>query len=129
MNHQKPAHYHKLKGTYRSDRHGDYSEDPCAVVFPNPPGWLSQSAAEQWLNIRAAMESTGVIRQADFSLMCMYCELFAEFQECPREFSAAKYAQLRGAGAELYLSSSSRSKLAVSFEAEPDKDNPFAQFV
>lgn len=67
------------------------------------------------------------IRQADFGLMCMYCELFAAFQECPREFSAAKYAQLRGA--ELYLSGSSRFKLVVRSESEPDKDNPFAQFV
>lgn len=121
MSQAKTVAQHKLDGTYQPCRHdGVVQEDPAESKFPSPPDWISARAREQWNAIKLEMGSIGIIRIPDRAVMIIHCELFAEYQECPREFPASKVAQLRATLNDLYLTPVSRAKMPALEAKKPE---------
>lgn len=78
-----------------------------------PPSWLSVGALEEWRLIFPKLKKAGVLAQTDEMALAVYCELAAEFKECPTEFPAAKLTQLRLIMADFGLTPHSRATMST----------------
>ena len=77
-----------------------------------PPQWLTNEAANAWVEISSSLPS-GVLTVADRVSVEVASTLIAEFRESPKNFTAARLAQLRGILGSLGLTPTDRLKLAV----------------
>ena len=118
---KKPASVHRIKGTYRDDRHGDSLEVETAM--PDRPFWLSASAIIVWQELQKELEKAGYLSKLDGMALALYCELSAEFIANPPAFAPQKLSQMRALMGELGLTPSSRAKLPAPKNAKPA--NPF----
>ena len=122
-NARKPDNVHLLQGTHQKCRHGDPADKPqVKIEVPDAPGYLSGIAKIEWEYICNTLKNSALLSKADITILAMYCELYAEFQIDPREFTAAKYTQLRLCLVELGLTPKARSQITVG--KKPDS-NPF----
>lgn len=121
-----PNNVHKLKGTYRADRHGDVLSgyQPPTAGYPRPPEYLSDVALAVWREVERAMGKCNLYTQADAAKVARYCCIEAEFRADPGEFPAAKLSQLRLIERDLYLDPEARAKVGGGSQAKPS--NPFA---
>jgi phage terminase small subunit len=104
-------------GTYKHTRQRTPLATP--IGRPEQPAWLQQRAREEWDRVVPALEMTGCLSTIDATMLAMYATLTAELAEDPKEFTAAKYTQLRLICGELGLSISSRLKLRQPERAAP----------
>lgn len=125
-NRRTPNNVHKLKGTYRADRHakGPQDYEPPAEGYPEPPAYLSDTALEVWAEVEAVMNRCGLYTQADAAKLARYCSLEAGFRADPAEYPAARLTQLRLTERDLYLDPEARAKLGAT--KRPKSSNPFA---
>ena len=116
----KSAELHKLKGSYRKDRH-DARQAPMpairhALELFDKPDFLKGRAAELWDEMLPEMRWLFKIDRAVFS---MWCALQAEFEDGPGGMTAARLTQLRLVAESLGLTRNSRALIGV-----PDPDGP-----
>ena len=124
---------HKLKGTFRKDRHGDPN---LKIEFDEPdgypaPDYLPDSAKQEWFRITNLYKGTGVIAEPDFAVLAGYCQLIGSMQDHPDKVKMATHAQLTryanilGFGALNRQSVQSPAGLSTSHQ---DAGNRFAKF-
>ena len=77
-----------------------------------PPQWLTNEAASAWVEISSSLP-LGVLTIADRVAVEVASTLIAEFRASPKDFTAARLAQLRGLLGSLGLTPADRIKLAV----------------
>lgn len=120
-----PNNVHKLKGTYRPDRHAERVSgyQPPAVGYPHPPEYLAGLALTVWGEVERVMGDCNLYTQADAAKLARYCCIEAEFRTSPIEFPAAKLSQLRLMERDLYLDPEARAKIGVGSANKPS--NPF----
>ena len=97
----KPANLRLVTGSHRDDRHGEMPSTP-APRFPplrKPPG-LRGIAAKAW---KRYIDPAGWLDLAREPAAIAFCELWAEFNERPASFPAAKHSQMRAYMGELGL--------------------------
>lgn len=121
-----PNNVHKLKGTFRPDRHGESQQDyqPPVEGYPRPPEYLAGPALAVWGEVERVMSKCNLYTQADAAKLARYCCIEAEFRSGPCEFPAAKLSQLRLMERDLYLDPEARAKVVGTSKAKPM--NPFA---
>jgi phage terminase small subunit len=122
-----PNNVHKLKGTFRADRHAQGPADyqPPAEGYPQPLDYLSGSALAVWREVETIMGNCKLYTQADAAKLARYCCIEAEFRADPAEFPAAKLTQLRLIERDLYLDPEARAKVGATTQTK--KANPFAE--
>jgi P27 family predicted phage terminase small subunit len=76
-----PINTHRLKGTYRKDRHGAASRVEAAHGVPECPGWLSDRAKAAWAHFAPLLDERRVLTVADGSALTVLCQVFAEWQQ------------------------------------------------
>lgn len=103
----KPAHLRLVDGTHRNTRHGDakaareaVEEAVTAFGKLERPKHLRGSAAAAWKDYIAPAAWLDGSRKA---AAIAFCELFGEFMDMPRMFTASKHGQMRAYMAELGL--------------------------
>lgn len=72
------AQAHVLKGTFRSDRHGDGDAPEAPKGKPGSPRQLEGLAAEEWDAVCADLELQGTLAKTDRMAIFQYCCLYAE---------------------------------------------------
>ena len=77
-----------------------------------PPQWLTNEVASAWVEISSSLP-LGVLTIADRVAVEVASTLIAEFRASPKDFTAARLAQLRGLLGSLGLTPADRIKLAV----------------
>jgi phage terminase small subunit len=117
---RKPDNVHKLRGTFRKDRHGDPEtklEMPQrAPTMPKVVG-MDKEAKAEWRRVTRALSNMGVLTVLDRAIVAQYCLLWGRLCRNPDSFDAALFAQLRMAEQELGFTPPSRGKITV-----PKKD-------
>jgi len=78
---------------------------------PEAPIWLTEAGKAEWDYVIYDLEKSGCLANVDRTMLGMYAALTAELAKDPKEFTAAKYTQLRLICGELGFSISSRLKL------------------
>ena len=73
-----PAQLHKLKGSFRSDRHE--VKPGVEVVNPSPPRGLPRAAKEEWRRMAAVLSKYRLLSDLDLTALEMYCRVFARWQ-------------------------------------------------
>ena len=91
-----------------------------------PPQWLNNQAANAWAEISSGLPS-GVLTVADRVALEIASTLVAEFRALPKDFTAARLAQLRGLLGSLGLTPADRIKLAV--PETLNQDDPWVKFL
>lgn len=71
------AREHRLRGTYRRDRHGDDPGLPAEV--PTPPAFLKGAALEEWRRVVPLLAETGQLSKLDRGLLTCWCVTWSEF--------------------------------------------------
>lgn len=123
---RKPVALHKLAGTYRKDRHGKIRVPNIALKPPCAPDTLSPGALKEWHRIVTVLGGADVLAETDRTILSQYCELYAQFSDDPKEFTASLHTQLRLIQAELGLTPASRENLPQA--RTPREESPFAEF-
>ncbi len=125
-NRRTPDNVHKLKGTFRADRHaqGPDGYQPPAEGYPQPLEYLGEPARAVWREVEAVMAGCNLYTQADAAKLARYCCIEAEFRASPEAFPAAKLTQLRLIERDLYLDPEARAKVGAA--SKPKTRNPFA---
>lgn len=116
----KSAELHKLKGSYRKDRH-DARQAPMpainhALELDDMPDFLKDRAAELWNETLPEMRW---LHKIDRSVFSVWCCLMGEFESNPEGMTASRLTQLRLVGESLGLTRNSRALIGV-----PDPDGP-----
>lgn len=118
-----PDNVHKMKGTLQPCRHGKAEDKPNIVIKPpSAPSMLSTGAKREWTRVCKVLAKANVLAETDRVTLAQYCELYAEFAEDPREFTAAKHTQLRLLNVELGFTPSARAKLKPIETGDKPKD-------
>lgn len=123
---RKTAEQARLAGTYRPDRHGFPGEVPRGEFghLVKPSG-LPKGASSAWDRFIAKASWLDEARQPEAIL---FCQLWSEFEEDPKVFTASRIAQMRACMGRLGLSEPHQRVTRVeAFEEEAD--DPFADFL
>ena len=122
-----PDNVHKLKGTFRPDRHAKNTAERelPAPGYPQPLAYLKSDALAVWREVEAVMSACNLYTQADAAKLARYCCIEAEFRAAPCEFPAAKLTQLRLMERDLYLDPEARAKIGAG--GKPKSTNPFSE--
>ena len=115
-----PDNVHRLKGTYRRDRHGDHADKVTglAELTADAPTWLPDQARREWRRVVKIMSGKGVIADLDRPLLIQFCILYQKLYDEKTEFSAADHAAMKSLAIELGMGAVSRSRIKVSKPAE-----------
>ena len=112
VHNRKPDNVHKLRGTYRKDRHGDESEKvEFEDAVPEPPPFLDDDAREAWFFVCGEMKTAGILKRAYKYTISGFCTLWSQFSRNPAEFK--DHTQLRQYLDALGLSPQAASRLKV----------------
>jgi len=123
---RKPDNILKLQGTHRKDRHGEIENKPqIADPVGDPPEWMAGEARAEFTRVAALLDKAHVVTGADRSVLCQYAELWAQFVEERKDFTASKHVQLRMCAVELGLTPSARSRLPAHTVNPPGDFNEF----
>ena len=78
----KSAAEKQISGTYRTDR-DKKAPQFSATAGAKPPAYLRKSklAVAEWKAVVPHLESEGILRQTDLSLLASYCLLYARWRE------------------------------------------------
>lgn len=126
---RKPAAIKLLEGTDRPDRHKDEAEYPLVDGYPAPPDWLTENpyAIAEWTSKVRLLSDSGVLTEADLTLLCHYCNLHSKIATRWRAgvgSTAAEITQLRLLANEFGFTPASRHKAAPA--GKRPETNPFA---
>lgn len=83
MSRRKTADEHRLNGTYKPHRAGNYAGN--GVTFSGPakmPTYLSKDARAEWRRIGPDLEQNGILTAASANIFAAYCTAFALWREC-----------------------------------------------
>ena len=98
---------------------GNPGKRPLPENEPDPqgevkkPAFVKGKAGRLWKLRAPELERLGVLRSVDVEMFGAWCCLMAEFEESPRNFNAARFAQLRALASSFGLEPSSRSRISV----------------
>lgn len=124
-----PTNVHKLKGSYRKDRHGENGQPLILSDYPDAPEYVIEypGAIKVWDEVRAVMEPAAIYTRADSNKLSRYCILEAVFRDDPLTFSemSTRLTQIRLLENDLYLSPESRAKITGK---QKGTDNKFSDF-
>ena len=112
---QLPDNVHKLRGTYREDRHGDPSQKvELPVESPPIPKIVedNEEALAEWHYITDVMAEMGILSRADKAMLAMYCLLYADLAERGNLMGSEKFTQLRMIQQQLGITTVTRCKLS-----------------
>lgn len=126
---RKPTQVLKIRGTAQNCRLKSQGREDELVVgggFPDPPSWLDPLAIEEWERVRRISDYASAIKESDFAVMCLYCDLFAAFRKDRKRFSFSAAQLLASLAGKLGMTPADRSKVHVGKSEK--KENPFAQF-
>ena len=84
---------------------------PKAPKLKSRRHFLGTEGRREWNRITKLMASAKVIGELDRTVLTQYCQLWEQFLEEPKEFTAAQHTQLRLCAVELGLTPSARSRL------------------
>jgi P27 family predicted phage terminase small subunit len=143
----KPIALHEAQGTFRKDRHSKKVDFGDADL--SPPPFLVGLEKKEWQRVAPILAASGLLRDADRSMLAAYCEAFAEFVEakkrlkksghtfetdkgycCVSPWVAVKNSAAERMGkfaAQFGLSPSSRARVPAP-EAKPEAANKKARF-
>jgi len=137
----------KLRGSWRAKHRPDYDAG-LKPERPVCPKWLSPPAKKAWRVIVPNLAGLEILQKVDVTILSMFCETFAEWQQAQRDVTELKnlfikqpsgrickhpliairdesHERLRKLIAELGLSPSARTQLHISKKQEP---SPAAKF-
>lgn len=78
-----PANVHKLRGSYRGDRHGDgITVD---AVLPDPPVELSEVGQKEWRRIAPELSKVGLLSNLDLTALEMYCRVYCRWLDAEKK--------------------------------------------
>lgn len=83
-----PASIHKLKGTYRPDRHG--GEPEVESVLPDPPDYLDDVAQAEWRRIAPELHKAGILSKLDIVVLEMYCSIYSRWRYAEKKIHTRK---------------------------------------
>lgn len=100
-----------LKGTARTDRHGDappgngLPNAPAArAKFPRPPkDALGPVGLREWRFVRKQLEASGIIKPIHHAVLLGYCLLYEQMATKRESMTGSLWAQLRMYAVELCL--------------------------
>jgi len=69
---RKPTNLKIMQGTYRKDRANPNEPEP-KICIPDPPGFLTDRALEEWHRIAPELETMGLLSQVDSMALAAYC--------------------------------------------------------
>jgi hypothetical protein len=93
--------------------------DPLPAGSVERPARMRGAAAKLW---DAYITKAFWLTWADGPKAAMWCHLQAEFDKSPVKMLSARIAQLRALGSELGFDQSSRTRMGISANPEPDDD-------
>jgi|AntRauTorckE6833_2_1112554.scaffolds.fasta_scaffold43800_2 phage terminase small subunit len=115
---KKPASVHRIKGTYRNDRHSGGVE--VESVMPEMPEWISGEAKQLWEKIAPDLKDAGYLTKLDGVALATYCELVCQFIADRENFAPQKLTQMRSFMGELGLTPGARAKLPAINKEKPN---------
>jgi P27 family predicted phage terminase small subunit len=74
-----PNNVHKLRGSFREDRHGGGIQ--AAAVLPDPPEGLPELAKQEWHRAAKELHKHGLLTALDLVPFEMYCRVYAQWIE------------------------------------------------
>jgi hypothetical protein len=89
---------------------------------PVAPDYLSEGAVSVWNGLVPDLKRTGLLAKAHGLGLAVFCELFAEWRENPRELSAGKLKELRLFMGEFGLTFSAGLKMKAPEGAEDEPE-------
>jgi phage terminase small subunit len=90
---KKPTQLHMLRGTYRSDRHGDHQTPDPSVGTPTRPRKLSGVARAEWTRMIARLADVRTLRTIDDAWLYQYVQLYAETEAIAADQAARRQLQ------------------------------------
>ena len=82
---RKPTALKLLHGTFRADTvAANEPQPPSDEEWPAPPEHLSFLAAQRWRVVAPILHPLGLLTQADYDALEMYCEAYSEWREAKR---------------------------------------------
>ncbi len=117
---------HKLRGTYRADRHGHLDGPAIASGTPSKPDWLDADASEAW-DIVVTSINPAVLASLDTLLLSGCCRWWSTWRRLDRQLqagsgdaykatvmAASAWKQFDAAARRLGLDPTSRARMRVS---------------
>lgn len=83
---------HVVAGTFRADRHGEFTTPEPPKGIPEPPKPLDGDALEEWGRMVIRLQHTNVLSIVDDAAVYQYCQLFAEAESLVAEKAEARAA-------------------------------------
>ena len=78
---RKPIAFHKARGTYRKDRHGEDIEPVRDGLDLTPPAFLSPAAKKEWVAMAGPLHQQGLLTELDFDCLALLCESTADWRQ------------------------------------------------
>lgn len=143
---RKPTNLKLIQGTYRKSRENPNEPQP-EICIPEPPGFLTDRALEEWHRIAPILESMGLLSKVDSMALAAYCAAVARLWLAEEQLkvegltvtnergrriknplvdvanAAAK--QISMFASQFGMSPSTRSGVKA---MQPEKENPLAKF-
>lgn len=84
-----PVQILKLRGSYRSDRHGGRCENPAPGMM-EAPGWLTGEGLRLWNKLVAHLRTLGLESPLFEPALALTCQSFGEYVSLTIQLAAAK---------------------------------------
>lgn len=85
-----PTQMHKLRGSYRADRHGS-NEPKVEPSLPDPPGWLSESGQRCFTDLGRKLYGLGVMGSPHALSLALLADAFGRYCELRDQVHEAGY--------------------------------------
>lgn len=86
-----PSNIHKLRGTFRGDRHKKPEDLEIKSVLPEPPEWFTNEVAKkEWKRMSKELHDLGVLTALDLACLEMYCVVYARWIRAEMEMEKEK---------------------------------------
>ena len=82
----KPAHLRLLQGNPGKTPIKDDMPEPELLTSAVPPEYLSKVAKAKWVETVPMLARNNVFSEMDVPLLALYCEAFADWMDCRKQF-------------------------------------------
>ena len=79
-----PTQIHRLRGSYRKDRHGAAAVKRNAPGKPRCPQWLSDRAKTIWKATVPKLIKLGIVGSIDEHTLSRYCIMYVQWLDCQK---------------------------------------------
>jgi P27 family predicted phage terminase small subunit len=86
-----PTEVKRTRGTLQKCRtlENEMKVQSITGELPQPPEWMTDDGKAEWMTVTAELKASGVLAQADLSIVAMYCNEIATYIECQRQMQKA----------------------------------------